>query len=146
MSFGGDLSNARASRIFVVAGNYAEYETYRRNKMLKDESLKSNDFCFVSSRGDLYGLTEMHGVFVGTYKDRPDIHDVCKRIKIVNKLPTSAELFPGEKLLFLEMMEKVRQPSSDYVTPPTVVWDMATQANPNYCKEIQMVERAKRED
>lgn len=94
--------NQRAGRIFVVAGTHAEYKTYVYDKIKQKPELKSNDFCYVNRVQDLLGLDKVHGVFVGTYKSRIDIHDICTRIKLINRLPNIAELFPGEKKHYLD--------------------------------------------
>lgn len=114
----GDLSNQRKGRIFVISGTHAEYKTYVHNKIKQNPQLKSNDFCYVNRLQDLYGLDKVHGVFVGTYKSRLDLHDICQRIKIINRLPNIAELFPGEKRHYLDNIEGIKQYKQEFQTNP----------------------------
>lgn len=75
-------------RIHVVAGNYDQFLKYKRN--YKKEAQLVN----VSSVAVLEGLTEVHGVFYGTFRNRDDIREIVRKIRVINGLGPGVQLIP----------------------------------------------------
>jgi len=67
--------------LWVVCGTYAEYEQYIRTKSPK----AFNRYQYLSSIDNLRGLTEVHGVFYGSWRERMDIEHIIALINIINK-------------------------------------------------------------
>ena len=74
--------------LWVVCGTYAEYEQYLRMKSKKPPnhySLRNSRYQYLSSIDNLRGLTEVHGVFYGSWRERMDIEHIIALINIINK-------------------------------------------------------------
>lgn len=56
---------------FVIAGNWNEFTYYTRDKILDGTS-----YVYVSSPETLHGHHDIHGVFIGTWRERKDIADI----------------------------------------------------------------------
>jgi hypothetical protein len=73
------MSNIKTCRIFVVAGNYAEFTHF-----LRDQMVSHTDFKYISSkvmlRGNVYPI-----IFIGTYRNREDIDELMDEIKMLAK-------------------------------------------------------------
>jgi len=68
-------------KLFVVAGNYAEFQDFVIRKRMKGFSY---DFVYVSDRDTVRGLDTIRGFYIGTYRDRldwPEIRDAIAIIK-----------------------------------------------------------------
>lgn len=59
------------NKVYVVAGNHTEMESYRRKKI---EQGSTDDYYYVHSPESLRGLSTIKGVFIGTWAKRNDIH------------------------------------------------------------------------
>lgn len=91
-------------RIFVIAGNHNEFNTFAVNKlnqwyreaMDKGEmfSMSMSNFVYVSSLDSLAGHRNIHGYFYGSFRDRPDIRDIVRHIRMRNDLPADTQLIP----------------------------------------------------
>ena len=80
--------NQTSEYIYVVSGTYAEYRNYVRRK------INSGDiryYVWVKDVITLFGVDNIKGVFIGSYKDRLDINIIVTRINTIrnrnNKLP-----------------------------------------------------------
>ena len=75
-------------RIFIVAGNYEQYKEWVRKNIdqfyAKDTSISLSNFVYVHSADTFRGHREVHGYYIGTYNDRPDIEQIRKSIHIIN--------------------------------------------------------------
>ena len=69
-------------KLFVVAGNYQEFQDFVIRKRMKGFSY---DFVYVSKPEMLRGMTTIRGFYIGTYRDRedwPQIRDMIAIIKV----------------------------------------------------------------
>lgn len=66
-----------STKVYVVAGNAAEMDSYRRKKM---EEGSKDDYYYVHSPESLRGLSTIKGVFIGTWAKRDDIHLIKAQI------------------------------------------------------------------
>lgn len=86
-------------KIYIVAGNLKEATDFRRQKieqMLNDghTSLTLSHFIIVDRVDQLSGLSEVHGFFYGSFREREDIRDIVRRIRIINKIPEGQMIIP----------------------------------------------------
>jgi hypothetical protein len=74
-------------KLFVVAGNYQEFQDFVIRKRMKGFSY---DFVYVYNRDTIRGLDAIRGFYIGTYRERPDwseIRDAIAIIKAKENLP-----------------------------------------------------------
>ena len=87
-------------KIFIVAGNIAEFEEYR-SKKLHEWTEYSNildpfpDYVCVHNAWQLKGLNEIEGYYIGSYKNRPDLDEVTWVIKAIKARNTIADVQKG---------------------------------------------------
>lgn len=78
-------------KLFVVAGNYQEFQDFVIRKRMKGFSY---DFVYVSKPEMLRGMTTIRGFYIGSYRDRedwPQIRDMIAIIKVKeNAIPEAA--------------------------------------------------------
>jgi hypothetical protein len=78
-------------KVFVVAGNYQQYKEWVHRNMdryyANNPSMSLSNFVYVSGPEVYRGFSEVHGVFTGTYKERPDIKEIETMIRMINRLP-----------------------------------------------------------
>ena len=67
-------------KLFVVAGNYAEFQDFVIRKRMKGFSY---DFVYVSSPEMLNGMTTIRGFYIGTYRNRQDWSEIRDQIAII---------------------------------------------------------------
>jgi hypothetical protein len=67
-------------KLFVVAGNYAEFQDFVIRKRMKGFSY---DFVYVSSPEMLNGMTTIRGFYIGTYRNRQDWSEIRDKIAII---------------------------------------------------------------
>lgn len=81
-------------KIYVIAGNTQEFLHYRADKWtsLKDtvDGININDFVNVSSCNVLRGVTNPHGVFIGSWRNRLDINEVLNTLSLFSHAPNAA--------------------------------------------------------
>lgn len=86
------------SRIFVVSGNHDQFRNFVRHKVAEmineGKDVTYGHFTYVSGVDVFRGYSEVHGYFVGTFRDRPDIEDIVTHIKIVNNISYTKKLYP----------------------------------------------------
>jgi hypothetical protein len=72
------------SKIFVVAGTSHEANYWIINHLAKrypsNTSASMSDYVYVSSPDTLKGVRDPHGVFVGNWRDRPDIYEIVQTL------------------------------------------------------------------
>lgn len=67
-----------SDKVYVVAGNVAQFNHYRNKKLLEGSS---KQYYYVHSPESLRGLSRVHGVFIGTWKERNDIELIHLEIR-----------------------------------------------------------------
>ena len=76
------------NKIFIVAGNHAEYNEWVRENIDrfydKNTSISLSDFVYVRDIDTLRGHREVHGYYIGSHKNRPDIKQIQEAIFIIN--------------------------------------------------------------
>lgn len=81
-------SSIKNDKIFVVAKNYKEYKEWVHKNIMrfydKNTSISLSNFVWVSDVDVLTGYTEVHGYFVGDYKNHPKYNEIIVRIGIIN--------------------------------------------------------------
>ena len=63
---------------YVVAGNYAEYISY-----IKRKGYSGREYVYVHDISTIMGIHSISGVFIGTWRDRPDIDGIQHQISMV---------------------------------------------------------------
>ena len=61
-------------KTFVIAGNWNEFTNYTRDKVL------DKHYVYVSCPETLRGHQDIHGVFIGTWRERKDIVEILDAI------------------------------------------------------------------
>jgi len=64
---------------YIIAGNYSEYKNF-----IKRKKFDENYYKFVNNADTLRGLRNIHGYYVGSWKNRTDIEDLKLAIEIAN--------------------------------------------------------------
>lgn len=64
---------------YIIAGSYAEYKDF-----LKRKSFNSDEYKFVSNSNVLRGMRNVHGYYVGSWRQRTDIEDIKLAIELAN--------------------------------------------------------------
>lgn len=89
---------------FVIAGNYQEFMTYsikKANDFIKQGiRVRIRDFICVHDINYILGYKDVHGVFVGTWKQREDIKLVIQQMMSINK-----EQLPKEIMNYYGILE-----------------------------------------
>ena len=67
-------------KLFVVAGNYAEFQDFVIKKRIKGFTY---DFVYVSSAEMLKGMSTIRGFYIGTYRQREDWSEIRDWIAII---------------------------------------------------------------
>lgn len=87
-------------KIFVVAGSYEQHQTWVRKHIAKEYqenphcTLSLSNYVYVSGPEMFRGHNEVHGYFVGSYRERNDIKDIVQEIRRINRIhPT--QIFPS---------------------------------------------------
>lgn len=78
-------------KTFVIAGTHDEFKHYTRDKVL------DKHYVYVSRYESLHGFRDIHGVFIGTWRDRSDI------IQILDTLITRTNSIDTIKDLYLQV-------------------------------------------
>ncbi len=82
-------------KIYVIAGNHNQAYEYINRKLEERISngemvSKIGDYVYVDSINRIKGISNPHGVFIGTWKDRPDIIDIVETLMIQSTSPNSS--------------------------------------------------------
>lgn len=79
------------AKTFVVAGSYEQFRHWRMRKIkqLSEQGASFNiqDFVYVSNVHTLFGYNEIHGVFIGSFRERSDIQEIVHIISRTNQCP-----------------------------------------------------------
>ena len=67
---------------YVICGNYHEFKEYREKN---PDHLAQHAMKYVNGPDTLRGVTDPHGVFVGSWYQRKDIHDIILQITVSAK-------------------------------------------------------------
>lgn len=74
-------------KYFVISGNLAEFTEFRKRKC--EELYKAgrhyisySHFIYVKDTTSLKGYSKPHGWFIGTWKNRGDIHEIIYELRI----------------------------------------------------------------
>ena len=69
---------------FVISGTREEFERYRNRKFqekaMAGEDANMNHWMYVRDEMVLRGWVNPHGVFIGTYRNRPDLLDIVRTL------------------------------------------------------------------
>lgn len=71
--------------IFVIAGTYEEFKSYRQNILANStplERYEANRLKYVNGSATIKGITDPEGIAIGTWKDRTDIEDILFQLSI----------------------------------------------------------------
>ena len=74
-------------RNIIIAGTYQEAKDWRERN---DKSV--NEWVYLSNPKTIVGLSEVHGVFIGTWKERPDIEEI---LDIMASMRKPGKLYTG---------------------------------------------------
>lgn len=83
------------SKIFVIAGNGEQARQWivndcERRWNARETSVSISDYVIVQRAESLKGLSDPHGVFVGTWRERDDIYYVIEALMIASSQPNPA--------------------------------------------------------
>lgn len=67
-------------KLFVIAGNYAEFQDFVIKKRMKGFSY---DFIYIANADELRGMSTIRGFYVGTYRQREDWAEIRDAIAII---------------------------------------------------------------
>lgn len=85
-------------KIFVIAGHVSEYTYWVKNNIdkyyAKNSSISLSHFVYVSGPEVFRGFNEVHGVFVGSFRNRQDIRDIVREIRLINGIPSNQMVIP----------------------------------------------------
>ena len=62
---------------YIVAGNYAEYQAW-----LKEKGFTPQEYVYVDNVNTLRGTANPHGFYVGSWERRKDINDISTEIRL----------------------------------------------------------------
>lgn len=76
-------------RFFVVAGTRAEFESFIRRISLKlweegKTEISLSHFIYVDSCDKIRGMRDIHGWFVGSWRERKDILEILQYMIVIN--------------------------------------------------------------
>ena len=81
---------------YIIAGNVDQYRNWAADKM------SVNNFLYVSGPDMLRGIENPHGIFIGTWYERWDIHDILIHLVASSRinnpdLRTAIDYFESKK-------------------------------------------------
>ena len=104
---------------YIVSGNRVEFKEYCRIKFDENVALgtKPKSYVYVDFVDRLRGMNEVHGFFIGTYEQRPDIAEIKEMILIINSKT------PAPSILSAKGMNPVSVWLDEF---PSIVGSMST--------------------
>lgn len=96
-------------RLFVIAGTYDEFKYYTRDKVL------DKHYVYVLRSESLHGFRDIHGVFIGTWRERSDI------IQILDTLITRTNNVDTIKDLYLQVTSHANKNAAKHMHTNPVV-------------------------
>lgn len=102
-------------KVYVVAGNHNEAYEYINRKIAERISngetvSKIGDYVYLDKVNRLRGVSNPHGVFVGTWRDRPDILDIV--FELIMHSTDSTRLREIHDELYKNMTEEQKRKES----------------------------------
>lgn len=87
------------SRVYVIAGNHAQYVEYKRRKHRENDG-GVEEYVYVSSVNTIRGIRDPSGVFIGTWRDRTDIMDILMHLRLYQSFsnPRLEEIWDSMKV------------------------------------------------
>ena len=82
---------------YIISGNLTEAVDW-----LNENNKSRADWKYLSKPEQLRGLSEVHGVFIGTWKERPDIEDILDVMASMRKPGTLHSLGLATAILHYE--------------------------------------------
>ena len=83
-----------SEKYYVICGTRQEYNEFIQKKAMElfnqgDTSVSLSQFVYVNDSTSLKGYSEPHGWFIGTWRDRSNIHEIIHELRIhyYNGLP-----------------------------------------------------------
>lgn len=86
--------------IFVIAGNRQQYDVWIRQHIKREYqqnphcTLSLSNYVYVGGPETFRGYKEVHGYFVGSYRERNDIRDIVREIRRINGIHPSQMIIP----------------------------------------------------
>lgn len=74
-------------KTFVVAGNIQQANDWVKKDLEKRKNngvttLSWSDYCIVTDAKRIRGIDNPHGVFIGTWRERPDLRDIISILMV----------------------------------------------------------------
>ena len=86
-------------RLFIIAGTVEEARDCRSRKIDEmvraGKSVSLSNFIIFDRIEQFHGWNEVHGFFTGTYRNRKDLREIIRHIKLINKLHASETVVPN---------------------------------------------------
>jgi hypothetical protein len=80
----------------VVCGGAKGVDTLGERYATDPTKLTTRDFAYVHDHEVLRGRSEVHGVFIGSFRNRKDLEEIVFMIRIINKIPQGVQILPCE--------------------------------------------------
>jgi hypothetical protein len=84
-------------KIYVIPGTGSEGYEYVKKQCVKryaagETSVPMSDYVIINEGGVamLRGIRNPHGVFIGTWRDRKDLHDICIQLNLSHNFRNAA--------------------------------------------------------
>jgi hypothetical protein len=71
-------------KLFIVAGNREQYREWVKTNLTRFPNILLQNFVYVSGPEIFRGYSEVHGFYIGNYRERPDIEEIKNMIMIIN--------------------------------------------------------------
>lgn len=69
------------NRIYVIAGTFQQFIVYKNRKQVENDG-GGEEYVYVGSSNTIRGIKNPRGVFIGTWRKRPDIMDVLMQLRV----------------------------------------------------------------
>ena len=83
-------------KLFIVAGNHEQYKQWLKTNWDRIQQMgitRRLDVIYVSGPDTFRGCANVHGFFIGTFRNRQDIKQICDMICICNNLSYQHKFF-----------------------------------------------------
>ena len=83
-------------KLYIVAGNIREYAYWLNTNWDRIQQMgitRRQDVIFVSGPDTFRGCANVHGFFIGSFRNRQDIQQICDMICICNNLSYQHKFF-----------------------------------------------------
>ena len=89
-----------SQKLFIIAGNYDQYKQW-----IWVKGVDTRNFVFVAAPDALRGIENPHGVFIGTWYERPDAYNIIEQLGVCSRKPNEAL---GKALVLLKQFQKAK--------------------------------------